>query len=58
MVFLGKCAGCRGDWGPLGRGKPEHCYGRGDRPAIPGTFGGHRCGCECNPNIKKEKPRG
>lgn len=26
---------------------PSHCYGMGDRPALPGVLGGNRCSCMC-----------
>lgn len=39
MVAYSLCAGCRGDFGLLGKGEPVHCYGAADRPAPPGVFG-------------------
>lgn len=45
------CASCRGIdpsiFGRSGRSQPDHCYGRADRPALPGVLGGYRCSCDC-----------
>lgn len=48
MAATGICQPCSGDFGPLGRAEPVHCYGKADRPAPPGgMFGGWRCNCPC-----------
>jgi hypothetical protein len=52
-MSLSVCGPCRGDWGPLGRGAAEHCWGLGDAPAMPGVTGGRRCECDCNPNVQQ-----
>jgi hypothetical protein len=42
------CESCRGiEFPPGHRSEPDHCYGHGDRPALPGVLGGYRCSCEC-----------
>jgi hypothetical protein len=46
----GLCVTCRPcGWFPYTQ--PSHCFGRGDQPAQPGTFGGFRCSCPCRAKI-------
>jgi len=60
MVAFSVCQPCSGNYGPLGRDKPQHCYGSSDRPAPKGVFGGFRCKCECRnwtPERRKAEER-